>query len=554
MGDSNQLQQNQTRQRSKSVYMPPQQLQQHQRRMSFQGPIQQENQQQEQLQQQTQQLQIDDFEIIENVPVQEQAPPATVHRRSRSDKKLDTQINELQTKLANVSNDIDSRLARHAHVQPIMQSNLEDRKKQIEIQRKLSIAEAKRAHAYTDVREREIEAEAARQLAEAYDEYIPSISVEKEKELKQAYRAKEEAQIRQHQLLKRNKIEQIENPVERKRELDTYKRHQRFDFVKKFLYKPTELAIEGARYRTGNKDLVNVGRAFFGGTKPMYIFEDRNQPILGEDGQQIIENGKPKYKQYLYKEAVNCVGKKKVQGALVTEAASKLQQIVCRGYAIEAFTAKNANNEVLGSFQEKIDQCDKSVRVDLFKWQAAPTDTLDAQMKGEILREHTLDWLLCNFDTKGENFLHRTDMHLSSFDKEASFSFIKDRGAQHMSTEYIPHSNDTLYNIFFREYAQGRIKELDFRPMLENAQRIQNMPDNAYIGLFDEMLHQKYPKQADYLDMKDRILARKNSLVREYGDFIQKLQQQRYAAENGEQLRASDSEVEQRSQNQNQAA
>lgn len=81
---------------------------------------------------------------------------------------------------------------------------------------------------------------------------------------------------------------------------------------------------------------------------------------------------------------------------------------------------------------------------------------LEKNVTDEILREHTLDWLLCNFDTKGEKFLmRREDGHLCSFDKEASFSKLKDEGTAHMSTDYKPHSNDTIYNTIFREYTAG---------------------------------------------------------------------------------------------------
>lgn len=121
---------------------------------------------------------------------------------------------------------------------------------------------------------------------------------------------------------------------------------------------------------------------------------------------------------------------------------------------------------MLGSFQEKIETIGREQQVDLFSWQTNPQDNIPADMKKEILREHTLDWLLCNFDTKGENFLHRADGHLCSFDKEASFYKLMDPEAQHMSTEYKPHANDTLYNTLFTQFAQGNVT-LDLSASLE---------------------------------------------------------------------------------------
>ena len=287
------------------------------------------------------------------------------------------------------------------------------------------------------------------------------------------------------------------------------------------IYQPSELAIEGAVYDNEGMHLVNTGRAFLGGTKPIYYFEDRNDPIKDEAGNVTG------YKKYLYKEGVDCIGRKKPDRALVTEAASKLQMIVCGDYAIHAFAARNQKGEVVGSFQMMIEQKDENERIDLFKWQAAPDNSLSDAIKGEILREHTLDWLLCNFDTKGENFLHRKeDGHLSSFDKEASFSFINEEEAQHMSYTYCPHSNDTLYNTVFREYVNGNLN-LDFGPVLERAERIRNFPDEEYIAMFEPMLRAKCKSTASYNEVRNKILARKNNLPQEYQRFIQSLRRQR---------------------------
>ena len=75
------------------------------------------------------------------------------------------------------------------------------------------------------------------------------------------------------------------------------------------------------------------------------------------------------YQQYLYKEAINCLGFDKPQGALVTTAAAKLQDKICGPYSIPAYTAEQ-DGRVIGSFQKKIDSL--SMETDLFQWQANP--------------------------------------------------------------------------------------------------------------------------------------------------------------------------------------
>ncbi|MCR4655138.1 MAG: hypothetical protein K5770_02745 [Lachnospiraceae bacterium] len=398
---------------------------------------------------------------------------------------------------------------------------MDEQKKIIELLKSVEERRAKIKKKFNTAKEREIQAAAYERTADIYDELVKQFPKEQPDKKKLLYRAKEQAQIEQHRLLKLNSIESIQNDAERERELNTYKRHRRMEACMSVIYQPSKLAIEGAVYDHGGMHLVNTGRAFLGGTKPMYYFEDRNDPIRDEAG--TITG----YKKYLYKEAVDCIGRKKPERALVTEAASKLQRIVCGDYAIDAFAAADENGEVMGSFQVMIEQKDENERVNLFKWQASPDNSLSDAIKGEILREHTLDWLLCNFDTKGENFLHRKeDGHLSSFDKEASFSFINAEGAQHMSLTYRPHSNDTLYNTVFREYVNGNM-ELDFGPVLERAEQIRRIPDAEYMAIFEPMLRAKCRNEQSYNETRAKILVRKNNLVNEYQRFIQELRSQR---------------------------
>lgn len=179
-------------------------------------------------------------------------------------------------------------------------------------------------------------------------------------------------------------------------------------------------------------------------------------------------------------------------------------------------------------------------RVDLFAWQAQPQDNIPAEMKNEIMREHALDWLLCNFDTKGENFLHRTDGHLCSFDKEASFSKLSEEGAQQMSTTYKPHANDTLYNTLFTEFAEGRMT-LDLNAVTAQITHMEQMDNDAYLDLFDRMLTNKYgAKGTDQTPnpardaVEQKILERKTGLRETYREFFEELITRRQAAGNND--------------------
>lgn len=387
------------------------------------------------------------------------------------------------------------------------------------LQLKESRTERKKREQLENARQKAVE---QARLAGESARMLPQGSAQRRK----AMAEKEKLELKADHLRRKLKVAQMPEGEEKEREKATLKRHGHYDRLKKIFRKDNPLSHEDAQWQlTKDKTVVNVGRAFFGGTKPMYIFEDRSSPIL-QDGKVVG------YKQYLFKEATNCIGMYKPEGALVTEAAAALQEKICGPYSIPAYAAVKGG-KVLGSFQEKIETIQESQRVDLFSWQANPQDTIPADMKKEILREHTLDWLLCNFDTKGENFLHRTDNHLCSFDKEASFSKLKDPGAQHMSCEYKPHANDTLYNTLFTQFAQGNLT-LDLSASLEQVTTVEAMKKEEYLGLFSKMLDQKYgPVRSDNKareEVEEAIWQRKDNLREEYRTFYTELIRRRREA------------------------
>lgn len=337
----------------------------------------------------------------------------------------------------------------------------------------------------------------------------------------EALAVKEKEEIKANAIEKQLKIQKMPDGPEKENAQSTVSRHARFDFLKGILRKENPLSYEETAYRSPQGDLfVNKGRAFFGGTKPMYIFEK-------EGGER-----------YLYKEAINCVGISKPQGALVTEAASVLQRRICgEAHSIPA-EAVEIDGKIVGSLQKQIQKWrpgddGEDPPPDLFHWQQNPDDTLNVdtpemeEIRARLLREHALDWLLCNFDTKGENFLFDRERNLISYDKEASFSHLHDQGAQNMSYTYKPHSNDTIYNVIFRLYAQGDQK-LDLTRTAAYIQQIEAMDDEEYLQPFERMLVNKYGENTQkYQENRQKILARKQQIREKYTDFYRRLIQER---------------------------
>ena len=505
--------------------------------LQIQQPLQVEQReavQQEQLAQPLQQeLQLQAVQpLVQHMEVHAQidapAPPLQ-QKESRTERKKREQLENARQKAAE-QREVVRRQEEAVNLQPVEaqerikaeQALLSARLKAVALEEEAGLKEVEGG---TPIQEMEVrhraQVERAR-LAGEYARSLPLGSVQRKK----AMAVKEKQELKANKLRRKLKVARMPEGEEKKREEATLTRHGHYDRLKKIFRKDNPLSHEDATWTlpTG-QTLVNVGRAFFGGTKPMYIFEDRSSPIL-RDGQVVG------YKQYLFKEATNCIGMYKPEGALVTEAAAALQDKICGPYSIPAYAAVK-DGKVLGSFQEKIETIGGEQQVDLFSWQTDPQDNIPADMKKEILREHTLDWLLCNFDTKGENFLHRTDNHLCSFDKEASFSKLKDGGAQHMSTEYKPHANDTLYNTLFTQFAQGNVT-LDLSASLEQVTKVERMEREEYLGLFSKMLDQKYgpagPDNTARMEVEEAMWQRKDNLREEYRSFYTDLIRRRREA------------------------
>ena len=286
--------------------------------------------------------------------------------------------------------------------------------------------------------------------------------------------------------------------------------YDRISAVTKRFQPRNPLREEGMTFQQEGEQFENQGRIFLGGTKAMNRFTDSTG------------------KEWLCKEAVTCVGTYKPVGALVTEAASRLQEKISPDTAIRAFTYRGKNGRVFGSLQERI--LVKQDGFDLFKWQSDTSKPLPQHLTGQILREHVTDWLLCNFDTKGENFLEDDQGRLRGIDKEQSLSFLDHKDAQHMSYRFSPNPNKTLYNSVFELCAQGKL-DLDLKQVDQYIRRVEAMSGKEYLGLFHDAVAAKCKGNARKMAaMEDKILARKEGLRGEYQRFFGEL-----AAQRGEQ-------------------
>ena len=294
----------------------------------------------------------------------------------------------------------------------------------------------------------------------------------------------------------------------------TNRRHQMFDAVKavvRLTQRKNPYTETGNRFERDGMQFENKGRIMIGGTKPMYQYQDSKGQV------------------WLMKEAITAIGTKKPMGALVSEAAFRIQNLVEPESAIPTFVRRSADGKVVhGSFQARVD-VDKNA-IDLFQWQRDGKGVLTDSLKKQILREHVTDWLLCNFDTKGENFLIDTDGRLRGIDKEQAFSYLYEKEAQHLSYDYSPNPNKTLYDTVFQMYANGdKNMDLDLGGNYQYIRKLSQMPDQEYMNIFRDVIDAKCKGDTAKADkMYEAILGRKQNLETEYGEFYGKLVRERF--------------------------
>lgn len=329
-----------------------------------------------------------------------------------------------------------------------------------------------------------------------------------------AMKKAEDAKVKADVLRRKYKVACMQQGTEKTREGSTVKRHEKYDLLKGIFRKPSIYSHEDAEltFRDENEQnirLENIGRATMGGTKAMYEFNELQDNAHTDEVQQ----------QWLYKEATNCIGMAKPSGAIVTGEAYLLQKQLRGELSIPAYCVR-VDGKVVGSIQKKLQRAEGGI--DLFKWQAQ--DDLTVNAPGEttmhdLMNEHTLDWVLCNFDTKGENFINQDGGHVISFDKEASFNKLLDDGSRAMSYTYKPHSNDTIYNTMFRAYAEGTI-DLDLYANEESIHSIEAQDVQHYVEMFRGTLDAKYKKGSkDRNEAEERLKNRFQTLRETYRTF-----------------------------------
>lgn len=218
--------------------------------------------------------------------------------------------------------------------------------------------------------------------------------------------------------------------------------------------------------------------------------------------------------------------------AYVQEAASRVQGIIDPETAVKVTVGEIEHT--FGALQEKVTAAKTDSGL-LWNIQTAmlnkhaTQDQLDALMKLalQIQREHVTDWLLCNYDAHGRNFLIDEGGRLIGVDKEQSFRYIAEGGSQKMSLKYNPNGIkfgevEPVYNTVFRAFADGKI-DINLQDTLPFIKRIEEIPDAEYREIFRDYAEDLKGKGKAAEALLDSIVQRKQEIRERYREFYSDL-------------------------------
>ena len=408
-------------------------------------------------------------------------------------------------------------LQAHAQNIPAQGTKNDFKEERALLQARLEAIEARKAvdleDAGSDTERIQIEANALDAIVQAREEYLHVIPVGhplREDAVKQREKATDDRRFARWKAKYKTMPAGEERDHERKQYIHKYAEGMSQSIVShsdKNCEEDVELTVKIGPQAT-DVTMVNTGKAYMGGSKPTYFFEGEVQDA----------NGQKVRKRYIYKKAENCMGRRNQKGAVMTALGARFQQWLDPQHAIPAVAIQDKSGTYIASVQEMIPVM-KQPTINLESWQQDPNRdpaVLTRPVLEQLMTFHVIDWLLCNFDTKGENLLQRSDGQLVSIDKEGAMSKIDDAEAQTMSLTYCPHTDEPIYNLVFRLYRDKKL-DLPFDVLKAKIDMVERMDTTEYMQMFDPYLAvtDKKKKVA-----KKNIEARKTGLRQAYITFL----------------------------------
>ena len=219
--------------------------------------------------------------------------------------------------------------------------------------------------------------------------------------------------------------------------------------------------------------------------------------------------------------------------AYIQEAAYQVQKIVSPATSVPVFTTTVDGQ--FGALQQQIPNVKAFKRYELIKYFKTGEKT-NKKLIVQVIKEHIIDWLLCNFDSHDANFLlNKENKLLYGIDKEQSMKYINEPLAQTINTDYHPNKTfneaPPVYNALYKGIQSGKydidlneIFNKDLKPIFN---KINSLSDENYRKIFENYAFSLKDKDSEEAkELLDKIVQRKKDTEKNFKEFFAKIQPQ----------------------------
>ena len=146
----------------------------------------------------------------------------------------------------------------------------------------------------------------------------------------------------------------------------------------------------------------------------------------------------------------------------------------------------------------------------------------------QFMREFVTDYLLCNYDGHGRNFITDENGIIRGVDKEQSFRYLREAESSKPSITYSPNTDrygetEPIYNTIFRRYSEGKL-DIDFKVLSGYMDRVEAVDRDQYAAIFSpycESCSKAFGTDAS--QMLDQIVSRRDQMRTNIESFFQNL-------------------------------
>ena len=255
---------------------------------------------------------------------------------------------------------------------------------------------------------------------------------------------------------------------------------------------------------------------------------------IGNTGRMFSIKSPDGVEKYYFKPAESKDKVAKPYRAYIQEAAYNVQKIINPSRAVKCGVC-NINGE-FGAIQEKI-EIDKEATKQFYRYFSGDGGKLSPKILSQILDEYLVDYCLCNYDAHAHNFVIDVNGNLRGIDKEQSFRYINSDlnddmlFSQNYNEEY--GESETIYATIFKKMETGEISDKVLEGLNYRSARLAQISDEKYREIFKNYAFSKTKTPEEAQMLLDRIVNRKQSILKKVDMLKQTIGNKSYGKEKG---------------------